>query len=85
MKALVKHPQQVIQTGQISYATLADYVAVADIGLLTLSNTGANQGRFPMKLHDFMAAGVPVVVTNVGDLGTFVSDSNIYSNGGRKS
>ncbi|MEM7534569.1 MAG: glycosyltransferase [Chloroflexota bacterium] len=77
LKALVKYPQQVIQTGQISYAALADYVVVADVGLLALSNTGANQGRFPMKLHDFMAAGVPVVVSDVGDLGTFISDRGI--------
>lgn len=70
--SLVKNPDRVIQTGPVSYPELTEYVALADVGLLTLCNNGANQGRFPMKVHDFMAAGVPVLVTEVGDLGDFV-------------
>lgn len=72
IRSLVQYPTAVIQTGPLTYAQLADYVAAADIGFLPLCNNGANQGRFPMKAHDFMTAGVPLLVTDVGDLGDFI-------------
>lgn len=63
------NPEAVIVTGSVSYRDLADYVASADVGWLPLVNSGANQGRLPLKTHDFMSAGVPLAVTDVGDMG----------------
>lgn len=76
---LVHAPETMIRTGQITYQQLANYVAAADIGWLPLRNRGANQGRFPMKAHDFMAAGRPLVVTAVGDLSDLVESRKIGS------
>jgi glycosyltransferase involved in cell wall biosynthesis len=67
----------IIRTGQIPFNKLTDYIAAADIGWLPLMNTGANQGRFPMKLFDFMTAARPVVVTDVGDVGEFVQSKQV--------
>lgn len=72
IKELVENPRAVIETGAISYRQLADFVAAADIGWLPLVDSGANRGRFPMKAHDFIAAGRPLLVSEVGDLGSFV-------------
>ena len=77
VETLVHSPEAVIRTGQVPYDKLADYVAAADIGWLPLVDRGANQGRFPMKAHDFMAAGRPLVVTDVGDLGELVLSRKI--------
>lgn len=77
LKTLVKNPEAVIESGAISYRQLADYVAAADIGWLPLANSGANRGRFPMKAHDFIAAGQPLLVSDVGDLGDFVEQYGI--------
>ena len=67
----------VIRTGPVTYQKLAEYVAACDLGWLPLTNNKANQGRFPMKVSDFMAAGRPLIVTDVGDLGQFVRDRHI--------
>lgn len=77
LKALVNNPDAVVESGAVSYRQLADYVAAADVGWLPLVNSGANRGRFPMKAHDFIAAGQPLLVSNVGDLGDFVQQFGI--------
>lgn len=77
IKSLVNNPDAVVESGAISYRQLADYVAAADIGWLPLADTGANRGRFPMKAHDFIAAGQPLLVSDVGDLGDFVQQYGI--------
>jgi glycosyltransferase involved in cell wall biosynthesis len=77
IEKLVREETAVIRTGPVPFSTLVDYIAACDIGWLTLCNSGANRGRFPMKTHDFMAAGIPVVVTDVGDLGTMVRGKEI--------
>lgn len=77
LKALVRQPDRVVETGVVSYEHLADYVAAADVGWLPLTPSGANLGRFPMKAHDFIAAGRPLMVTDAGDLGSFVTTFDI--------
>jgi glycosyltransferase involved in cell wall biosynthesis len=64
----------VIRTGPVSFHDLSGCIAAADIGWLPLRDNGANQGRFPMKLFDFMAASRPVVATDVADTGKLVQD-----------
>ena len=72
VEQMVNVPEAVIRTGPVSYQQLADYVAACDIGWLPLADTPANKGRFPLKASDFMAAGRPLLVSDVGDLGSFV-------------
>jgi len=36
-----------------------------------MADSNANRGRFPLKFHDYLAAGKPIVSTNVGDLEKF--------------
>ncbi len=68
----------VIRTGPISdFNKVVDYIAASSIGWLPLKNSGANQGRFPLKAFDFMAAGRPLVSTDVADLGQMVREKQI--------
>jgi UDP-galactopyranose mutase len=71
VQELVREPSAVLRTGPLSFDQLVDHLAACDIGWLPLTNSGANRGRSPLKLNDFMAAGRPVVSTSVGDLGGF--------------
>ncbi len=73
----VREKTAVIRTGPVPYQTLADYVAACDLGWLPLADNAANRGRFPMKVHDFMAAGRPLLVSDLGDLGQFVRQQAI--------
>lgn len=77
VEKLVQNPAAVIRTGPVTFAQLADYVAACDIGWLPLQNSDANRGRFPMKINDFMAAGRPLIVTDVGDMGKLVQVKGI--------
>jgi glycosyltransferase involved in cell wall biosynthesis len=72
VERLVRAPEAVIRTGPVSYQALADHLAASDLGWLPLRNSGANQGRFPLKVSDFLAAGRPIVATDVGDLGALL-------------
>ena len=77
LERLVRTPEAVIRTGPVSYQGLVENLVAADLGWLPLRNSGANRGRFPLKLSDFMAAGRPIVATDVGDLGALLRQEPI--------
>ncbi|MBW5448385.1 glycosyltransferase [Cohnella sp. CFH 77786] len=54
--------------GQRPYAELPSYLHHADLALLPLSDHKANQGRSPMKLYEYAAAGLPIVVRETPEL-----------------
>lgn len=68
VEQMVAAPQAVIRSGQLSYDALATHLAACDVCLLPLWDSGANRGRWPLKLFDYMAAGRPTVATAVGDV-----------------
>ena len=68
----VSRPEAVIRTGRLNVAEINRYLAACDVCWLPLSNSGANRGRFPLKINDFMAVGKPVVATAVGDVSGLV-------------
>lgn len=69
IEKMVQVPEAVIRTGPVSQVDFIDYVAACDLGFLPWRNTLANQGRFPLKVHDFLSAARPIVATDVGDMG----------------
>ncbi|WP_058308625.1 glycosyltransferase [Gracilibacillus massiliensis] len=54
--------------GPRPYSKLPAYLEHADIGILPLSDHFSNTGRSPMKLYEYGAAGIPVVVTATPEL-----------------
>jgi glycosyltransferase involved in cell wall biosynthesis len=54
--------------GARPYRVLPAYLQHAQIGLLPLGTHPANQGRSPMKLFEYGAAGLPVVATATQEL-----------------
>ena len=72
IEELVSVPEAVIRTGPLSYEQISTCLAACDVCWLPLCDSGANHGRFPMKLSDYMAVGKPVVATTVGDAAKLV-------------
>jgi len=68
IEKLVAAPDAVRRTGHISYGEISRYLAACDICWLPLRDSGANRGRYPLKINDYMAVGRPVVATAVGDV-----------------
>ncbi|OWA37851.1 hypothetical protein B9G55_07400 [Saccharibacillus sp. O16] len=54
--------------GAKKYTVVPAYLQYSDVALLPLSNHAANAGRSPMKLYEYAAAGLPVVVTETPEL-----------------
>ena len=61
-----------MRSGHIGYDRVSVYLSACDVCWLPLSDSGANRGRFPLKLNDYMAVGKAVVATAVGDVPTLV-------------
>jgi glycosyltransferase involved in cell wall biosynthesis len=57
-----------VRTGPVTAEQIPTYLAAADLCWLPLRDTGANRGRWPLKLSDYMSAGRPTIATRVGDL-----------------
>jgi glycosyltransferase involved in cell wall biosynthesis len=72
LEDMVAQPSAVLRTGPLDTLTLRRYLRAADLGWAPLSDSGANRGRFPLKISTYMEAGLPFVTTAVGDLGDFV-------------
>ena len=68
LKEISDHPGSIHQSGYIDSQYLNDYMASCDVFWLPLSDTKANQGRFPLKINDYMAVGRPIIATAVGDI-----------------
>lgn len=54
--------------GSRPYADVPGYLQHAQVGLLPLSGHPANEGRSPMKLYEYMAAGLDVVARATSEL-----------------
>ena len=61
-------PETVTITGRISEEELQQGLTACDLCWLPMSDIPANKGRSPLKFTNYLAAGKPIVITNVGDL-----------------
>jgi glycosyltransferase involved in cell wall biosynthesis len=77
IRKMVLYPGLVYQTGSVAEEALNSYLGACDICWLPLSNTGANRGRMPLKFMDYLSAGKPVIMTEVGDLAEIVNNEGV--------
>jgi glycosyltransferase involved in cell wall biosynthesis len=61
-------PAAALRSGPISLEEMYPYLSACDLCWLPVSDSGANRGRWPLKLNDYLAVGRPVIATTVGDL-----------------
>jgi glycosyltransferase involved in cell wall biosynthesis len=63
-------------TGEVSYEDLVSYIAASDVLLLPLADSVANRARWPSRVNDYLAAGRPIVTTDVGDVAKLMRESD---------
>lgn len=61
--------------GWIDQKVLKRYLQAADIGLMPQADTAFNQSRWPIKVGDYLASGLPVATTRVGEVGRLIAES----------
>lgn len=62
----------VVTTGFLSDEGILPYLHAADIGLLPFADKALNRARFPIKIGDYLAAGLPILTNRVGEMGRIV-------------
>lgn len=73
LEALVERPEAILRTGPLPTEALHPHLSACDLCWLPLTDTGANRGRWPLKLNDYMAVGRATVATDVGDLKSVIT------------
>jgi glycosyltransferase involved in cell wall biosynthesis len=77
--ALKNLNDRIIFTGRIERDQMPQYLCNAKILALARPLSKQAEGGFPTKLGEYLATGVPVVVTKVGELPLFLTDGiNAY-------
>lgn len=75
LKTLVEEvnlTDKVIFTGYVNPEEIPNHLYESRLLVLARPDNIQAKGGFPTKLGEYLATGVPVVVTNVGDLGNYI-------------
>ena len=59
----------IIFTGKVPYKEMAKLLCKSSVGLATFKPDKAAAFASPLKLFDYMAAGLPIIATNIGNIG----------------
>jgi glycosyltransferase involved in cell wall biosynthesis len=51
--------------GQLSFDELRSYLRYADVGLVPYTPSDFNAASRPLKIYDYLAAGLPVLATGI--------------------
>jgi len=68
--------EAIIETGWVSDEDYPLYLSSADVLFLVMKNDLYDLGRWPGKISDYLAAGRPTVIPNVGDAAAFIKQHN---------
>jgi len=69
-----KLSDKIIFTGPIGRKMMPSMLCNAEILVVSKPDNEQNSGNFPIKIGEYLAAGVPVVVTSVGEIPQFIKD-----------
>ena len=78
LRSFSKFPEAVFQKKNIADEDqISSLLSCCDIGWLPLRNSIANKGRLPLKMFDYISAGLPIVSTKVGDMTFYIENFKI--------
>ena len=69
--AKLRAQPNIVLLGERSYAELPRYVKAFDVCLIPYNQNESNRGSLPMKFFEYLAAGKPVVATDLPTLAEF--------------
>lgn len=70
----LKLEQKIELTGRVERDKMPEYLCNSEILALARPNNKQAEGGFPTKLGEYLATGNAVVVTNVGEISSFLTD-----------
>ena len=66
--------EKVVFTGIVNRDEMPGLLGHADLLVVSKPENEQNSGNFPIKIGEYLATGVPVVVTKVGEISKFITD-----------
>ncbi|CAN5676769.1 N/A [soil metagenome] len=63
------------RTGYLSDEDLCDWLVAADVGVIPLRDNVAHRARWPGKVNEYLSAGLPVVLPDVGAAAQWVASA----------
>jgi glycosyltransferase involved in cell wall biosynthesis len=66
-----------VSDDMVSAPELLVYLQAADVGLLPFADKPFNRARWPIKLGDYLSAGLPVLTNAVGEMGRVVAEEQV--------
>jgi glycosyltransferase involved in cell wall biosynthesis len=66
----------IISLGVVPLERIGTYLAASDIALLPLDNNPFDTYRYPLRLSDYMYAGLPIVASDVGESALVIKKNN---------
>ncbi|GHT87790.1 hypothetical protein FACS1894137_15480 [Spirochaetia bacterium] len=66
--------ERIIFTGIVNHDEMPKLLASASILASACPNNKQNEGSFPSKVGEYLSTGIPVIVTNVGDIALYIKD-----------
>tara|TARA_R110002020_G_scaffold112746_45_gene259502 strand:+ start:5786 stop:6919 length:1134 start_codon:yes stop_codon:yes gene_type:complete len=70
----LRHPR-LIELGELPHDKVGLLLSSLDVGVVCNRDTPFGHYCFPLKLHEMMAAGIPVVAARVGDVSEVLADT----------
>jgi len=64
-------------TGMVPHEDVPKYLAAADIGVATFEDNAIVRAKSPLKIAEYMASGLPIVASDVGEVSRMVGDAGI--------
>ena len=68
---------RIIHLGRLPFERISRVLGACDLLLLPMADVEMNRARWPHKFTDYLAAGRPIVATDVGDVGDFFERHSI--------
>lgn len=62
---------------RVSSAKIPRLLSGADVGLVPLKSISVNELAFPVKVYEYIAAKIPIIMTNVGEAARLVATDNL--------
>lgn len=61
-----------------SFGQVRQWLSAADAGIALIKNSESERGASPIKIGEYLAAGLPVVISNdIGDVSSLIREKNI--------
>lgn len=70
--------QDSVITGSAYYTEISEWLSAADVSLAFIHSLKSKRGSSPIKVGEYLAVGLPVVITkNIGDYSRLIEENNV--------